>query len=93
MIIRIESTYSIGCVIILNSLPIDQESQRRYIFTLSLTEGVHQFLQRSRSLNLEVDLRGPIRDLQVDMGVGLDIWLDVLSGSGWLFRVGHIVLV
>jgi len=60
---------------------------------LSLTEGIHEFLQGSGALNLEEDLVVVVSDLDVEMFAdGGAFWLFGRAGASVIIRSRHFVL-
>lgn len=73
-------THSVGCVFGADTGSVEQESDRGHLLALALTEGIHQLLQLSRSLDLEEDLIVVVGNLDVQ----------VLNGRGAaLLLSGH----
>ena len=60
-------TYRVGCVIGLNTLPLEQEPDRVHSFALALAKSRHEFVEFGTALNFEEDLIIVIGNFDVQM--------------------------
>lgn len=78
-------TYRIRIVRRVNALPIEQEPHTVWRLALTLTERVHQLLERSGSLDFKEDLVVGVCDFDVEV-FGLVV---CLCSAIWRTAVGH----
>ena len=84
-------THRIGTISRVDSSPIKQESNILHGLALSFTEGVHEFTELGRALDLEEDFVVVVGDLDVQvLGLGLLFW--VASATWRLLAVRHCAL-
>ena len=62
-----ESTYCIGVVGRVDASALEEKAYARWALPGAITKGVHQFLKRGRSLDLEKDLVVVVGDFNVEV--------------------------
>ena len=81
------ATHRFGCIIATDSRAIEEESDSRSFFTLTLTECLHQLVQASRSLDFEEDFVVAICDFDIEvLSTRCRLGLGTVGG---LTAVGH----